>query len=293
MDLGGQQVAQLKALLKWYKEEFFTWCNQPPCKQCGSSGNMVRYGDETPSEEDRENHATRIESYRCLDCMVLTRFPRYNNPVKLFETRTGRCGEWANAFTALCVALGHEARLVHDWTDHLWTEVFVYEYNRWVHLDSCEPLFDLPLTYEKGWGKQLTYVVAISAQEVVDVTRRYVVDPLLNRMRRRKVNEEWLDNFLTTTRLRMWDMQAPAKKEELQARLANELQELSAPGGTEHVVYQARQSGSLEWRQSRAETGEKDVLSMMAGYHDIDKMPGDAAKARKVANPVMAPTSQP
>jgi hypothetical protein len=32
-----------------------------------------------------------------------------------------------------------------------------------------------------------------------------------------------------------------------------------------------RQSGSLEWRSSRAEMGSKDVMSMMAGYSDIEK----------------------
>ena len=32
--------------------------------------------------------------------------------------------------------------------------------------------------------------------QAVDVTRRYVIDPYLNKMRRDKVNEKWLENFL-------------------------------------------------------------------------------------------------
>ena len=80
-----------------------------------------------PNAEDREFHATRVEGYKCSIHGNLLRFPRYNHPVKLFETRTGRCGEWANAFTAICKALGHDTRIVLDWTDHVWTEVYVEE----------------------------------------------------------------------------------------------------------------------------------------------------------------------
>ena len=122
------------------------------------------------------------------------------------ETRTGRCGEWANAFTALCVALGHPARIVLDLTDHVWTEVYIYDWKRWVHMDSCENAFDTPLVYEKGWGKQLTYCISFENVEMVDVTRRYILNPELDKMRRDKVNESWLALLLKSKREQMWQM---------------------------------------------------------------------------------------
>jgi len=59
-------------------------------------------------------------------------------------------------------------------------------------LDSCENAYDTPMIYESGWGKKLTYVIGFSKDEVVDVTKRYVLNKRMNRMRRTLVPESWL-----------------------------------------------------------------------------------------------------
>ena len=63
-------------------------------------------------------------SGRCSTCAHVTRFPRYNHPGKLLETRRGRCGEWANCFGLVARGCGFEVRYVLDWTDHVWIEYF-------------------------------------------------------------------------------------------------------------------------------------------------------------------------
>ena len=40
-------------------------------------------------------------------------------------------------------------------------------------MDPCEASLDRPLLYEAGWGKKLSYVIAIGTSGFVDVSRRY------------------------------------------------------------------------------------------------------------------------
>ena len=89
-----------------------------------------------------------------------------------------------------------------DWTDHVWTEVYLKD--KWVHLDSCEQAYDEPLTYDKGWGKKLTYCIAFDKDCVTEVTRRYVIDYEECLKRRTLVSEEWLLQKLHDIREEMW-----------------------------------------------------------------------------------------
>ena len=170
--------ALLLRALSWFKREFFTWCDAPACGRCGCTDAPTPLGPGVPTPEEAKHGASRVETYACASprCGASVRFPRYNDAVKLLETRAGRCGEWANCFTLCCRALGFEARWVLDWTDHVWTEVYSDAQKRWLHCDPCEEACDTPKLYERGWGKRLSFVVAFGKDDVVDVTKRYVLD---------------------------------------------------------------------------------------------------------------------
>jgi len=78
-------------------------------------------------------------------------------------------------------------------------------------MDSCENAYDTPLMYEGGWGKKLNYVIAISKDEILDVTPRYTLNAMMTRMRRTLVPEEWLKTTLSTRRTQSWEMQGPER----------------------------------------------------------------------------------
>eukprot|EP00762_Andalucia_godoyi_P003209 ANDGO_01032.mRNA.1 Peptide-N(4)-(N-acetyl-beta- glucosaminyl)asparagine amidase len=167
----GTKMELLEDMMKWFKHEFFSWVNSPACSSCGKGTSLS--GVCEPSQEELYYKAGRVELHRCADCGTVTRFPRFNSAVKLCQTRCGRCGEWAQAFTACCRALGYPARFVMDFTDHVWTEVYLEDEQRWIHTDCCEDIRDAPLVYESGWGKKLSYIFSFSVEEVRDVTKRY------------------------------------------------------------------------------------------------------------------------
>ncbi|XP_036864484.1 peptide-N(4)-(N-acetyl-beta-glucosaminyl)asparagine amidase isoform X2 [Manis javanica] len=181
----------LLELLHWFKEEFFQWVNNILCSRCG--GQTKSRGESLfPNDDELKWGANRVEDHYCDICQFSNRFPRYNNPEKLLETRCGRCGEWANCFTLCCRALGFEARYVWDYTDHVWTEIYSPSQQRWLHCDACEDVCDKPLLYEIGWGKKLSYVIAFSKDEVVDVTWRYSCKHEEVISRRTEIKEELL-----------------------------------------------------------------------------------------------------
>ncbi|KAJ3288834.1 peptide-N4-(N-acetyl-beta- glucosaminyl)asparagine amidase [Rhizoclosmatium sp. JEL0117] len=247
------------ALLDWFKNDYMVWVNNAPCASCGNT-QTVGAGNGAPTQYELDHGAARVELYKCpSDACPLTRFPRFNDPLVLMQTRRGRCGEWANLFTLFSITMGFETRYVMDYTDHVWCEFWSDHWNRWVHVDSCEGggSLDSPLMYEQGWGKKLDYVFAVGEYEVVDVIRRYTRNLPEVLVRRKLAREtkvaEWCQDI--TTRLRQ--SLTPTHIESLKTRSLTEQKELLEPpqralGDAEK---QGRQSGNLEWRSARGEVG--------------------------------------
>ncbi|XP_030269017.1 peptide-N(4)-(N-acetyl-beta-glucosaminyl)asparagine amidase isoform X2 [Sparus aurata] len=244
-------------LLRWFKQDFFSWVDCLPCGRCG--GPTKNSSSLSPTTDDVRWGAQRVENHYCQSCSFSTRFPRYNNPEKLLETRRGRCGEWANCFTLCCRALGLEARYIWDSTDHVWTEIYSVSQRRWLHCDSCENVCDKPLLYEVGWGKKLAYILAFSKDQVVDVTWRYSCKHTEVLSRRTRVQEAWLLHTINGLNASRQQSLSPDKKKQLTERLLVELVEFISPKKPKPGELGGRNSGSLAWRLARGETRGVDT----------------------------------
>ncbi|XAR63606.1 Peptide-N(4)-(N-acetyl-beta-glucosaminyl)asparagine amidase [Bertholletia excelsa] len=265
-----QDHAFLLQLLFWFKQSF-RWVNAPPCDDCGSETINNRMGIPLRSESDYG--ASQVELYRCNACSKITRFPRYNDPLKLLETRRGRCGEWANCFTLYCRAFGYESRLILDFTDHVWTECFSPMLGRWMHLDPCEGIYDNPLLYEKGWKKKLDYIIAIAKDGVFDVTKRYTRNWPEVLSRRNIAPEPILSSTLSKLRRECRQNFTSQLVAELEKRDRNEeeLERNFLSKDDISVSLPGRQSGDKEWRISRSEFGQDEHCSLSSSSCPVRK----------------------
>uniref|UniRef100_A0A8C8S4A3 Peptide-N(4)-(N-acetyl-beta-glucosaminyl)asparagine amidase n=1 Tax=Pelusios castaneus TaxID=367368 RepID=A0A8C8S4A3_9SAUR len=263
----------LLELLHWFKGEFFQWVNTLPCSKCGGPTELK--GNLPPNDDDLRWDGMRVENHHCNQCQFSSRFPRYNNPEKLLETRQGRCGEWANCFTLCCRAVGFEARYVWDSTDHVWTEVYSSSQQRWLHCDPCENVCDKPLLYEIGWGKKLSYIIAFSKDELVDVTWRYSCkhEELLSR--RTRVTEAALRGTIDRlNKLRQRSL-SESRRRELLERIIVELVEFISPKTPKPGELGGRISGSMAWRVARGEIGSEkreEVIFIPTGNETASKL---------------------
>ncbi len=170
----------LKPLLRWFKNDFMKWMpKELQCIRCNNRPMRIQLVD--------ANSGTlrKTEIHVCNVCGSEQIFQRYDNILRIAETRVGRCSEWSILFGAITNSLPIRTRIVHDYLDHCWNESLIN--NKWVHIDSTldYPIsFDHPYYYEQNWGKNYEYVLAFSANCVEDVTTRYTQQWYLVQKRR-------------------------------------------------------------------------------------------------------------
>ncbi|MES1909882.1 MAG: hypothetical protein MHM6MM_002569 [Cercozoa sp. M6MM] len=287
-ELKAEQICEVAAItrqcLQWFKEgddKFpgFTWFH-PHCGRCDRRlKGRECIGRAHPTPEELRVRAQVVEVWRCCDCSCTLRFPRVNSAIALLEKyRTGRCGEFAQAFALVLLAcFGEErVRLVNDWTDHVWCEVRSDALDRWLHCDPCEAALDTPLLYSRGWGKKLHVVVAFtcgflphSDAHCIDVSPRYTVTEAFCSWTRdvkpRRRQFRGLRRALERKQLQL----CPQKStlcESLLKQEHDELQQLCRRSDVTNCdnsdnngptdAEKARQSGDTDWIRQRGEDGQ-------------------------------------
>lgn len=244
----------LPFLVQWFSTEFFRWFKVPDCERCKVPLNF--------SHKYADIQGRLVERYGCSkasSCDYTFDFIRHNDPSILLHTRVGRCGEWAHCFYVILRALDYDARIVYDSTDHVWNEVFSKTKDRWVHVDPCENTVDTPLLYEVGWSKKLQYCIAYSPYEVVDVTRRYVINYECTKKIRNECSESWLERYLTELTIKLIkNLDSDRLKADLSQRRLKEIDSLRSLGSSPREIpdksrLRGRKTGSIAWRIERGE----------------------------------------
>ena len=162
---------------RWFRHDFFTYVDNPPCSLCGTL--TIFQVETTPTREESARGATKTELHDCSndDCGACELSSRYENVWTLMQTWWGRGKEWANYSTMLCRAMGVRARFVWHSDENCWTEMYSDTQTRWIHVDACEESWDMPQFYAQTWGKNMDYCIAFSNDGATDVTRRHVRKP--------------------------------------------------------------------------------------------------------------------
>ncbi|KAI2528625.1 N-glycanase 1 [Homo sapiens] len=252
----------LLELLHWFKEEFFHWVNNVLCSKCGG---QTRSRDRSllPSDDELKWGAKEVEDHYCDACQFSNRFPRVTAHIKPKTDHVK--GDWKNIFK--------DFKETEINTDHVWTEVYSPSQQRWLHCDACEDVCDKPLLYEIGWGKKLSYVIAFSKDEVVDVTWRYSCKHEEVIARRTKVKEALLRDTINGLNKQRQLFLSENRRKELLQRIIVELVEFISPKTPKPGELGGRISGSVAWRVARGEMGlqRKETLFIPCENEKISK----------------------
>lgn len=126
--------------------------------------------------------------------------------------------------------------------------------------DLCSPRrHPLPPSQQAGWGKQLSYVLAVGRHGAADVSRRYTRQWEAVAQRRGLVTEPWLGSLLQQATARSLAALPLEERQQAEARAAAEQRELAAGGSgalsAEELALPGRTTGDAGWLAGRGEDG--------------------------------------
>lgn len=107
------------------------------------------------------------------------------NPIEILKIGRGACEDYAWVYVDLLMANNYTARLILDcsyslWPvkeagNHSWVELLIN--GTWVPIDpSLDPSYGInnPYLYAQVWNKTINHILAITENEVLDVTASYI-----------------------------------------------------------------------------------------------------------------------
>ena len=165
---------KLKKILDWFCSSFFQYTRTIFCHNCGKPTVLEGIGPILQSEI--QGMPFLVEVYHCQSCGARTRFPWFSNPLVLLQKPVGKEHQAIILMLSILSSLDYTVRIVSNFVDHQWLEVWSEESQRYICIDPMAKTFDCPLLYECGWKMRLNYILAISQYECADVTKRYSMD---------------------------------------------------------------------------------------------------------------------
>lgn len=132
-------------------------------------------------------------------------------------------------------------------------QVFSDAQNRWLHIDPSDNVVDAPLMYQHGWKRNVDYIIAVSYEDIQDVTWRYTNNHAETRRNRNRCTEPELLKSILLLREKRQQKGSPARRKFLKKRNLREVIELMVQRQATEDEKKGRSSGSLSWRLSRGE----------------------------------------
>lgn len=107
--------------------------------------------------------------------------------------------------------------------------------------------------YQHGWKRKVDYIVAVSHEDIQDVTWRYTNNHAETRKERQRCTESELLKAIILLREKRQKNSSVARKKFLKLRNLREVVELMVQRQATDNEKKGRSSGSLSWRLTRGE----------------------------------------